>query len=303
MIDPISHPDRELVDYIHSNNFFWWTFFSIIMMIAIVGVRCLQATKVDFITIMKNSNIRGLAPHNRYFLPLLILSHFEMAFVYHVHYQIFNFYYHAIRNPCLGMVTSDGKPIIFDTTIYLLTGETGKFIQYAFFTFGFFFILHFIGVIFFSLFPVRNAQIFTTPIHVILRFISFFLGVIIICRIGALLVISPTYAKDEYSIIGALYSGGNFNGIVGFFPELFELMVIIIDLALEYIFFCIDHRVDDGRSFVNGTEMNTLKTQGPYNTQGQPYRTHSGNSQNYPQRVKNPDLNYNNYNNGYYNAN
>lgn len=96
IFDPKNFPDRELIQYIHSLSFFWWNFFSILIMIFIIAIRCLHIASVDFFSLWRNFKDKTIMPHNRYLMHLMVLSSLEFAFLYHFHFQIFSFFYYVV---------------------------------------------------------------------------------------------------------------------------------------------------------------------------------------------------------------
>jgi hypothetical protein len=73
---------------------------------------------------------------------------------------------------------------------------------------------------------IDMKKIFSIP-SVILRFIPYVL-LILICRVGIFMVISPTAINDETQIIPSIIEG-SFIGFIGIIPEVFIAIVVIFE--------------------------------------------------------------------------
>jgi hypothetical protein len=109
---------------------------------------------MDIFTMIHNFREKRLAPHNAHLLKLVILNHLEFAFFYHVHYQVFSFLYYVRLEPCLALEKTNGIQMLFDSTLYMVFGETGNFLRYVFFTYILFFVIHALGTIFYMVHPI-----------------------------------------------------------------------------------------------------------------------------------------------------
>ena len=78
------------------------------------------------------------------------------------------------------------------------------------------------------------------PLNIIFRIISYVFGAWVVCRIGGLLAFEPTYAHDNNQVIKNIFKEGQFTGVIGFIPELFEIILLAWDVLIEGIFIYLD---------------------------------------------------------------
>lgn len=207
-IDPENYPEKELVTYLDSAGFIFWDLLGILSMILIIFLKLFQVIKLDMFTIHANSKEQLIGPSRKYLIPLAIVNHLELSFTYYCHYQIFSFFYYALTNPCIGVKKLGNTPMLFESTKIIFTGQSAHFVTHIFCTVILFFFVHTIQTIYFMVNPVSNCKIFFNPFHIIFRFFSYLFGVWVVCRIGAFLVLQPTFASDHYRIISAIFSYG-----------------------------------------------------------------------------------------------
>lgn len=160
----------------------------LITFLFILVLKSYQIVNMDIFTMVHNYREKKLQPHNRNLLKLVLLNHLEFAFFYHVHYQVFSFLYYVKLEPCLAIEKTNNVTMLFDSSYYMIFGESGQFLRYVFFTYILFFVIHCLGTIFYMVHPIQNSQVFYNPLHIVFRLISYIVGVWVVSRIGAFLV-------------------------------------------------------------------------------------------------------------------
>lgn len=186
-----------ILDVISSGSFRFWAFLSFISVFIIVAIRVVHISRYDWFTISQNANNGLLYPYNKHLKLSQIVSHLEFSFIYYSHYQFFHFFYYSLFTPCLGVETqSNGIPIISDSTKFLLGGNSSEFSSSIGCTLGIFGLIHLVFIIHYLLYPLNVSQYFGNKYYVSARFISYFVGCWLICRIGGFLIFQPTFSYD-----------------------------------------------------------------------------------------------------------
>lgn len=174
----------------------------------------------------------------------LICINLEFTFLYYAHYQLFSIFYYIKNDQCLGITEYDGTNMIFGTTKYFLSSNTSEYITQIFNTLIIFFAVHVFFIIFFLLHNLENSSILLKINHGGLRLLSYVIGCILICRIGYVFTIEPTLRHDSGGIIDSVFKNFKFAGILGFFPEILEIILCFIDLFIEAINYKIHYEIE-----------------------------------------------------------
>lgn len=100
--------------------------------------------------------------------------------------------------------------------MYLFLGSTNQYMKTVFVTLGILSIFVFGGSCFYAWVPKTDVKNIFSPFSIILRFIPYVL-LILICRVGVFMVISPTALNDQSQMIPAVMFG-SMAGFLGIVP-------------------------------------------------------------------------------------
>lgn len=206
------------------------------MLLFILLLKVFQTIKLDTYAVMTTLQSEQLGAKRKYLIPLSVLNHLEFCFMYYCHYQIFSFFYYSVMRPCFGITKYNGVPVVFEVTQLIFTGQNNVFLRHIFFTLILFFFIHTVGTIFFLLSPMANCRFFLNPVHIVFRLLSYVFGVWLICRIGVLKIQYPTYINDHNKMLKELFAEGDAQAVLGFIPELFELMLVAFEFFIGFFF-------------------------------------------------------------------
>ncbi|EAR84109.2 kinase domain protein (macronuclear) [Tetrahymena thermophila SB210] len=228
----------QIIEVLRSTAFFFFAFLSFLSMIFILIIRIIHVWRLDLYTIYQNYQNGLLKPYNRYLFHCQIISYLEFSFIYYSHYQLFNFFYYCVLSPCLGVtVINNNTPILSDSSKYQLSGMLGDYFTKIVCTNALFGTIHILFIIYYIIFPLKNSELFMNYYHAIIRGSSYIFGCWIMCRIGGFLIFQPTYSYDNDSFIAATLGTGEYQSVFGFIPELMEIILIAVDLLVEFLFY------------------------------------------------------------------